>query len=79
MPPGVSKISLISGASTATFRMWAPGTSPGYGVAPGGAWRGEADLRWRLYGTVIGAVYADMYPQRVRAFVLDGAVDLALA
>lgn len=30
------------------------------------------------YGTVIGAVYADMYPQRVRAFVLDGAVDLSL-
>ncbi|MBI2767453.1 MAG: alpha/beta fold hydrolase [Chloroflexi bacterium] len=25
------------------------------------------------YGTVIGAVYADMYPDRVRAFVLDGA------
>lgn len=30
------------------------------------------------YGTVIGAVYADMHPQRVRAFVLDGAVDLSL-
>ncbi|MBA4181733.1 MAG: proteinase [Anaerolinea sp.] len=30
------------------------------------------------YGTVIGAVYADMYPKRVRAFVLDGAVDLSL-
>ncbi len=29
------------------------------------------------YGTAIGAVYADMYPQRVRAFVLDGAVDLS--
>ena len=31
------------------------------------------------YGTVIGAVYADMYPQRVRAFVLDGAVDMSLS
>lgn len=30
------------------------------------------------YGTAIGAVYADMYPGRVRAFVLDGAVDLSL-
>jgi pimeloyl-ACP methyl ester carboxylesterase len=30
------------------------------------------------YGTAIGAVYADMYPNRVRAFVLDGAVDLSL-
>ena len=26
------------------------------------------------YGTAIGAVYADMYPHRVRAFVLDGAL-----
>lgn len=31
------------------------------------------------YGTAIGAVYADMYPNRVRAFVLDGAVDLSLS
>ncbi|MEP7215231.1 MAG: alpha/beta fold hydrolase, partial [Anaerolineaceae bacterium] len=30
------------------------------------------------YGTVIGSVYADMYPTHVRAFVLDGAVDLSL-
>ncbi len=30
------------------------------------------------YGTAIGATYADMYPDRVRAFVLDGAVDLSL-
>ena len=30
------------------------------------------------YGTVIGSVYADMYPAHVRAFVLDGAVDLSL-
>lgn len=29
------------------------------------------------YGTVIGSVYADMYPGRVRAFVLDGAFDFA--
>jgi pimeloyl-ACP methyl ester carboxylesterase len=29
------------------------------------------------YGTAIGAVYADMYPTHVRAFVLDGALDLS--
>ncbi|HWW45097.1 MAG TPA: alpha/beta hydrolase [Acidimicrobiia bacterium] len=29
------------------------------------------------YGTVLGAVYAQMYPTRVRAMVLDGAVDLS--
>jgi pimeloyl-ACP methyl ester carboxylesterase len=29
------------------------------------------------YGTVIGAVYAQMYPRRVRAMVLDSAVDLS--
>jgi len=29
------------------------------------------------YGTTIGAVYADMYPDKVRAFVLDGATDLS--
>ncbi|MFY1701147.1 alpha/beta hydrolase [Micromonospora sp. WMMA1923] len=27
------------------------------------------------YGTLLGATYAQLYPQRVRAFVLDGAVD----
>ena len=31
------------------------------------------------YGTVIGQVYADMFPRNVRAIVLDGAVDLALS
>lgn len=31
------------------------------------------------YGTVIGAVYADLFPGRVRALVLDGAVDLSLS
>ncbi len=30
------------------------------------------------YGTHIGQVYADMYPERVRAMVLDGVVDPAL-
>ena len=30
------------------------------------------------YGTEIGQVYADMYPDRVRAFVLDGAIDVSL-
>ncbi len=29
------------------------------------------------YGTVLGAVYAQLYPHRVRAMVLDGAVDLS--
>lgn len=29
-------------------------------------------------GTLLGAVYADRYPQRVRAFVLDGAIDPSL-
>ncbi len=29
------------------------------------------------YGTVMGAVYAQMYPDRVRAMVLDGAVNLS--
>jgi pimeloyl-ACP methyl ester carboxylesterase len=29
------------------------------------------------YGTVLGAVYAQMYPTRVRAMVLDGAVNLS--
>jgi pimeloyl-ACP methyl ester carboxylesterase len=29
------------------------------------------------YGTVIGAVYAELYPRKVRALVLDGAVDLS--
>ncbi len=27
------------------------------------------------YGTALGAVYADMFPHRVRALVLDGAID----
>ncbi len=31
------------------------------------------------YGTVIGQAYADLFPGRIRAMVLDGAVDLALS
>ena len=31
------------------------------------------------YGTYIGALYADFYPDRVRAFALDGAVDPELS
>jgi len=31
------------------------------------------------YGTVLGQVYADMFPKRVRAMVLDGVVDLAVS
>jgi len=30
------------------------------------------------YGTLIGAEYADLFPKRVRAMVLDGAIDPAL-
>lgn len=30
------------------------------------------------YGTVIGQVYADMFPTKIRSMVLDGAVDLSL-
>ncbi|MDQ1681241.1 MAG: hypothetical protein QOI42_2100 [Frankiaceae bacterium] len=32
----------------------------------------------KSYGTLLGAFYAEMFPTRVRAFVLDGAVDPAL-
>jgi pimeloyl-ACP methyl ester carboxylesterase len=40
---------------------------------------GDAKLTYLgySYGTVLGAVYAQMYPQRVRAMVLDSAVDLS--
>jgi pimeloyl-ACP methyl ester carboxylesterase len=31
------------------------------------------------YGTLLGALYADRYPQRVRTMVLDGAIDPALS
>lgn len=31
------------------------------------------------YGTYLGALYADRYPSRVRAMVLDGAIDPALS
>jgi pimeloyl-ACP methyl ester carboxylesterase len=31
------------------------------------------------YGTLLGAVYADLFPDRVRALVLDGAMDPSLA
>ena len=30
------------------------------------------------YGTFLGAMYADLFPNRVRAFVLDGAIDPSL-
>ena len=41
---------------------------------------GDAKLTYLgySYGTVIGQVYADMFPAKVRAIVLDGAVDLSL-
>ncbi len=30
------------------------------------------------YGTILGAVYADLFPARIRAMVLDGAADISL-
>ncbi|SDH98325.1 alpha/beta hydrolase fold [Sinosporangium album] len=33
----------------------------------------------KSYGTMIGAVYADLFPTKVRALVLDGAVDPSLS
>ena len=40
---------------------------------------GEPDLTYlgKSYGTYLGASYAQQFPSRVRAFVLDGAVDPA--
>lgn len=42
---------------------------------------GEARLNYLgySYGTAIGAWYAELFPDRVRALVLDGAVDLTLS
>jgi pimeloyl-ACP methyl ester carboxylesterase len=42
---------------------------------------GDAKLTYvgYSYGTMIGAVYADLFPDRVRAFVLDGASDVSLS
>ncbi len=39
---------------------------------------GDADLTYlgKSYGTVLGAMYAELFPDRVGRFVLDGAVDL---
>ncbi|MFI6604505.1 alpha/beta hydrolase [Nonomuraea sp. NPDC050536] len=41
---------------------------------------GDARLTYlgKSYGTFLGATYADMYPNRVRAMVLDGAIDPAV-
>ncbi|MEO3809221.1 alpha/beta hydrolase [Sphaerisporangium sp. B11E5] len=41
---------------------------------------GDAGLTYlgKSYGTYLGAVYADLFPKKVRALVLDGAVDPAL-
>ncbi|NUP02936.1 MAG: alpha/beta fold hydrolase [Nonomuraea sp.] len=33
----------------------------------------------KSYGTFLGAVYADMFPEKVRALVLDGALDPAIS
>lgn len=39
---------------------------------------GEPDMNFigYSYGSVIGATYANLYPQRARAIILDGALDL---
>ena len=41
---------------------------------------GDARLTFigHSYGTLLGAIYADMFPTHVRAMVLDGAIDPAL-
>ncbi|MEV4381840.1 alpha/beta hydrolase [Streptosporangium sp. NPDC049644] len=41
---------------------------------------GDSHLTYlgKSYGTQLGAVYADLFPDRVRALVLDGAVDPSL-
>ncbi|WP_026425167.1 alpha/beta fold hydrolase [Actinokineospora inagensis] len=41
---------------------------------------GESKISWLglSYGTMLGATYASLYPSRVRAAVLDGAVDHTL-
>lgn len=41
---------------------------------------GDSGLTYlgKSYGTYLGAVYADLFPDRVRALVLDGAVDPAV-
>ena len=41
---------------------------------------GDAKLTYlgKSYGTFLGATYAELFPDRVRAFVLDGVVDPAL-
>ncbi len=36
----------------------------------------ELDFLGKSYGTVLGAMYAELFPDRVGRFVLDGAVDL---
>lgn len=36
----------------------------------------ELDYLGKSYGTVLGALYAEVFPERVGRFVLDGAVDL---
>ncbi len=36
---------------------------------------GEISYLGYSYGTLLGAAYADLYPNRVRAFILDGAIE----
>lgn len=39
----------------------------------------QMDYLGASYGTFLGATYADLFPQRVRRFVLDGAIDPSLS
>ena len=42
---------------------------------------GDAQLTYfgHSYGTLLGAIYAQMFPTHVRAMVLDGAIDPAMS
>ena len=51
---------------------------PRHGRAPLGAGGGDADYFGASYGTKLGATYAELFPDKVGRFVLDGAVDVSL-
>lgn len=53
----------------------APSTSPGTSTASGWRWATKLTYLGYSYGTEVGATYAEAYPDKVRAMVLDGAVD----
>ena len=51
---------------------------PRHGRAARGARRGQLDYFGASYGTKLGATYAELFPEQVGRFVLDGAVDLSI-